>query len=253
MNFDDIKEKLKSEWQKTADKIQDNALFIRIKEKYENLSPRAQKITVLGLATLAVLSLASFPLGYYGQSESTLEEFTASRDLLRDLFKAQREISMTPKPAMPPDLSAIQAEIENKITVMKLLPEQNRGSHNPQDLNSFTTLIAGNLLKGGLVFEFSKLNLRQIVDLGTTISRISPSVKMTGMEITESEPTNPKMKGYFNVIYRLAALAVPEETPVVPEEPNPKQKAQRNRPGTPPSANSPSNSPSTPPSSKEDF
>lgn len=225
MGLEDVKERLKSEWQQTSEKLLDNPLVIQIKEKYENLSPRSQKITLLGIGAFIVITALSFPMGYYDQSNNYLEEFTSRRDLLRDLFKAHREISLAPRLSPPVDMGQVQGEVENKSATMKLLPEQIKGAFpiNGANKSEISNLISPELIANGMSFQFSKLNLRQIIDMGYAIARNNPNLKMTGIDIKESEPLNPNMRGYFDVSYQVAALNIPAE----PKKPMVSDKAQR--------------------------
>jgi len=82
-------------------------------------------------------------------------------------------------------------------------------------------LLPGNLSQGVLKVVLSKLNLRQIVDLGFQFQSISSSVKMTDL-VMDMSPTDPR---YYDVTYKLAILAVPNQMEVVEPEP-PKKKGK---------------------------
>ena len=111
----------------------------------------------------------------------------------------------------------LRSAIESILNRAELLPEQNQGVS--------TGALEGRLIPQNLVSEvvfvnLSKLNLKQIVDIGASIVGISNSVKMKDMAIT-THPPDPR---YFDVSFKLYSLNVPDPTPEPPPEPEPKPK-----------------------------
>jgi hypothetical protein len=71
---------------------------------------------------------------------------------------------------------------------------------------SGSKLISAAMSTGALTIHLAKLNLRQISDLGLKFQNLSPSIKMTDLDV-QASMSDPK---YFDVQYKLVALKVPE-------------------------------------------
>ena len=67
------------------------------------------------------------------------------------------------------------------------------------------------------------MNLKQIVDIGTSIAAISDSIKLKDIDIK----SNVNDSRYYDVNYKVYTLKVPEPTPEPP--PEPEQNNNRNR------------------------
>ena len=72
--------------------------------------------------------------------------------------------------------------------------------------------------------NLAKLNLNQILDLGHRFQSINPSVKLKDLIIT----ANHEDGRYFDVVYKLVALAVPAAPEVAPDMPA-KGNSRRNK------------------------
>jgi hypothetical protein len=101
-----------------------------------------------------------------------------------------------------------------------LIPEQIKSI----DLGGSSGLIPADRASGSVVVNVWKLNLRQAVDIGTRLTNINPSVKVTAVQMT----ANSEDKRYYDVVYRMTALAVPDLSAPPEEEPTP---ARGGKPG----------------------
>ncbi len=220
MAFEDLKEQIQSELKNRWDQFQESSIYVRTREKFENLTPNSQKLTVIGISVAVAAILISFPWGYFSTSNQSVTSFEEKRSLIRQLLKSTRESQEAPNLPIPPDLNALKAQIENQIQAARLLPEQKRSI--APATGEKTHLIPDNLSQGSLVVSLAQLNLRQVVDLGHQFQSISPTVKMTDLEIQASA----KDPHYFDVIYKLAVLSVPSqiELPADPLPPTKKPK-----------------------------
>jgi hypothetical protein len=217
MALEDLKERLQSESKLLWEKVQDSALFIKTKDRYENLTPPVQKAVMAGVSLLIVYLFLSIPLGYFSTSSESVTDFESKRDLIRSLVKTSREAQEVPNIAVPPDVNSLKSQIDGQIQAARLLPEQIQAT---QVVSEKVNLIPGNLIQGVLRVSLLQLNLRQIVDLGYQFQAISPSVKMTDLKME----ANAKDSRYYDVTYNLAVLNVPSEAPPVIEEPAPPKK-----------------------------
>jgi len=220
MAFEDLRENLQSELKNQWEKFQESSLYIQIKERYENLTPVMQKLTLAGLSLILIYTVLSFPLGFFSQSSQSVSEFEDRRQLLRDLLKSSKEAQESPDFSVPPPMESFKSQVEGEIKAARLLPEQvldvSLAGNNLQ-------LIPEQLSQGILQIHLGKLNLRQILDLGYKFQSLSPSVKMMDLSMEANEQDHR----YYDVTYRMAMLAVPEKIEVAPEpEPSAKKRGK---------------------------
>ncbi len=220
MNFDDLKDKLSTEARATWDRIQESATYNQMRDRYENMTPAMQQLTMYGGIAVITLMVLSIPYGYFNGSSEAVNEFEGKRMTIRELLKVSREAAEVPAIPPAPSMDMLRGNIESTIKAANLLPEQIKGTQP----SSGSNLIPSNLSEGGLQIHLAKLNLRQVVDLGYKFSNISSSVKMADMTMTANREDNR----YFDVVYKLVALAVPA-APVISAEPEPIKKGSFNR------------------------
>ena len=212
-----LQDQLKSSAQQTLERIKESSAYAKAQDRFENLSPSGQKLSVIFATLLAVFLLLFVPLSNFTSSHNDLSQFEEKRGLIRELFRTYRESSSTQNLAVPPNAGMLRSAIESILNRAELLPEQNQGVS--------TGALEGRLIPQNLVSEvvfvnLSKLNLKQIVDIGASIVGISNSVKMKDMLIR----ANMQDTRYFDVTYKLYSLNVPEPTPEPLPEPEVKPK-----------------------------
>jgi hypothetical protein len=203
MNLDDIKDSLKSQLGQTWERIQESSVYNQMKDRFENLSPTRQKLTLMGAGALTALVVISIPYSYYATSNDYVFEFEEKRNLIRELLKVTRESSEVPDIPAAPNGDTLRNTIENQLRNANLLPEQMKGV---EVITADTGLVPKGLLETGLKVSLAKLNLRQIVDIGYGMQSISPSVKMNDVNIF----ANNEDAKYFDVEFKLITLAVPQ-------------------------------------------
>lgn len=202
MNFDDIKDNLKSQWGQTWSRIEESSFYNQMKDRFENLSPAHQKLTLMGAGALLAFLVISIPWSYYSTSTENVTLYEDKRSLIRELLKVTRESSEVPDLPPAPPAEVLRNNVENQLRMANLLPEQLKGI---EVVAAESQLIPRALLEGGLKISLAKLNLRQIIDIGYNLQAISPSVKMNEMRIT----ANSEDPLYFDVNFKLVTLAVP--------------------------------------------
>lgn len=220
-SFDDLKDRLASDARQTWERISESTAYNQLKDRYENMTPGMQKITLIGGATLLSLLILSIPYGKYMQSTEYVGEFERKRMTIRELLKVSRESSDVPQIPQAPSLEAVRSNVEGQIKAANLLPEQVKGLEVQENTSS---LIPKNLTEGLLQISLNKLNLRQVLDLGHQFQSINPSVKLKDMVMTANREDNR----YFDVVYKLVTLAVPAP-PVAEPEPTSRGSRMKNR------------------------
>lgn len=210
MNFDDIKEKLITEFANLQEKIKESSIYNQLKDKYDNLTPNVQKSVFYGSIAFLTLIFLYIPYSYYSQSTSYEADFKARRQLIRDLLKVSKDVQEAPDLPMPPTADALKTQIDSQLEIARLIPEQIGGVEQVYEKSS---LIADSLISYITKVSLVQLNLRQILDIGSQLETLSPSVKMKDLFI-EANQKDPR---YFNVTYKLVALKIPEPVIVAPE------------------------------------
>jgi hypothetical protein len=211
MNLDELKERFSSEFTQVSERVQESTIYNQLRDRYENMSPAMQKMSIVGGAALVSGLILSIPYSYFSQSSTYVGEFEEKRSTIRELLKVTRESAEVPNINPAPSSDSLRANIENQLKNANLLPEQMRGT---QAAATGSQLIPKNLTQGVMEVNLAKLNLRQVIDLGYQIQSINSSVKVTDMVMTANKEDNR----YFDVVYKLVSLAVPEATISAPPE-----------------------------------
>ena len=209
---------LKASAAQSFDRFRESSLYAKGQDRYENLSPGGQKLVILGGVAALIFFLLFVPFSNFTTSHIELSQFEEKRGLIRELFKTYRESSSNQNVAVPPNPGMLRNAIESVLTRAELLPEQKQGVV-PGAAEG--RLIPQNLIGEVVFVNLAKLNLKQIVDIGSGIAAISNSVKMKDISIR----AHALDTRYFDVTYKLYSLNVPEPVAELPPEPEPKAKA----------------------------
>ncbi|KYG60398.1 hypothetical protein [Bdellovibrio bacteriovorus] len=220
MNLDDLKDRFISDARQTWERIQDSAAYNQLRDRYENMTPVMQKLTVVGVVALIAFMILSIPYGAFNESRTYVEEFESKRMTIRELLKVSRESADVPQIPQAPSMDMIRNNIQNQLTAANLLPEQMKGT---EVLTNDSKIVPQNLTEGMLQVSLAKLNIRQALDLGHQFQSINASVKLKDMAMT----ANAEDSRYFDVTYKLIALAVP--APPEPPAEAPTRPGSRNR------------------------
>ena len=219
--FDDLKERFVTEGKAAWERIQESSTFNQLKDRYDNMTPSMQKLSIVGASTVVALIILSVPYGYYSASQTNVADFEGKRMTIRELLKVTRESSDVPQIPQAPPMGSLQGIIDSQIQSSHLLPEQIKGT---QTISNNSKLIPTALTEGMMEVNLAKLNLNQILDLGHRFQSINPSVKLKDLIIT----ANHEDGRYFDVVYKLVALAVPAAPEVAPDMPA-KGNSRRNK------------------------
>lgn len=230
MNFEELKERLVSELKQLWERIQDSSLYNQLSDRYQNLNPTKQKLVLVAAVLVGTSMILSIPWGYWDESRVAVDGFESRRDLVRKLLKTSREVAEVPDIPVPPSTDTLTNDIQTYLQSIQLLPEQ---IVSVAAATAESSLIPAGMASGGVTVNLAQLNLRQIVDVGHKLKSISPSVKMTSMQVFP----NSKKPSYFDVNFKLVALSVPEAAPIVVDEaPSPAPRGRtlprRSRPGS---------------------
>lgn len=217
--LDNLKEQSKILASKIGQQIQESPTYAQAQDRYENMSPAMQKLFI-GLSALVITFIVLFfPISHLSESQTALSLFEEKRNLIRELFRTYRESSAAPDIAIPPTDENLRSTVHSIIAQAALLPEQQLEiTEGPVE----GRLIPQTLVSNVLLVKLAKLNLKQIVDIGSAITAISESVKMKDLLIS----ANRQDTRYYDVTYKLYSLKVPEPS-IQPTEPERNVKKSR--------------------------
>ena len=210
MALEDLKDKVRDTVQTLASQIQESDAFIQLKEKFQDRSPRAQKMILWGGGAGAALVLLLIPwVFFFSSSMTVMGEFEDKKQLMRELFRVSRVASTLPP--LPPAVT--QGDLRNIITgELQMVNPPVKDQVGPMTDFDNTGRVTGTpfskeIEQRGVAVTLTKLNLQQVVDIGRRLQAVRPTTKMLGIEIKATD----KDPHYFDVTYRIAALSLPPE------------------------------------------
>lgn len=205
MTLEDLKDQVRERATEIWDRIQESPAYNNLREKYETLSPGAQKGLQLAAIGIVVLTLASIPYSYLSTSSDYVAEFENSRSLIRSLLRASRlasEASTVPSAMSGEEL---KSQLQSQMSTYSLLPEQIGGVIDLDTRTLGNSLAPRGIQQQGIGLSLKKLNLKQVTDIGYQLQGLNPSIKMAGLEVTASTP-DPH---YFDVLYKFVIYSMP--------------------------------------------
>jgi hypothetical protein len=207
MAFEDVKDSAKESLKSAWGRIRETDAFLQINERYQSLSPNGQKGALAGAVLVGFLLIMAIPWSFYSASKLSVAEYEEKRDLVRDLFKTNREASALPPAPAPVSVSELQNIARQNLTTARLSAEQIvTVSESPANVAG----IAKTIDQTGIAVSLTKLNLKQVIDIGNDLQNMQTTARMMGLEIkaTAADPH------YYDVIYKIVAFAAkPEAAP----------------------------------------
>lgn len=205
MDFSSIKYQFKELW----DRIQESSLFIELKEKFEVLPSRIQKLIVTATIFLLGLFLFSFPYGNLTDSWTYEGYFEENRELIRDLLRASSTLKeISPLPTMA-SAGAVESRVRQVISDLNLAPEQ---VGNIQVIPEAKTQLAPpSVNQEAISLQLKSLNLRQVTDLSYRLQNLGSGIQPISFQINRAQGQTH----YFDVIIHLYqfSLKMDGETP----------------------------------------
>ncbi len=200
----DLKDQLRERWQAVSERVQENALYNNIIEKYEAWPLIAQRALWISLIAGAFLFLFSIPYSFLDSASQHLADFEERRVLIRELLKSSRASrEMTPV-ISGPSSSDLKNQITNVLKMANLIPEQ-IAAISDTDAPEMQSLTPKGISNSSLSVQLKKLNVRQIADLGFEFGKIHPAVKLVSLELTAARD----IKNYFDATFKLTSFSFP--------------------------------------------
>lgn len=211
MNLQDLKDNFVSQFKLLIDRIEESPAFQQLKDRYENLTPNLQKAVNLSTVAVIVIIFISAPWGYFMQSVSNLDEFLSKRSLIRELLQTAKEVNELPEIPQSPVAEEFKSRVESELQSARVVKELIKSI---EVVPVSSSLIPAELVESEIEIQVSKLNLKQIVDVGHQIQAISGAAKMSDMTLN----ANAEDARYYDVIFRVLLLKTGNGFSEAPEE-----------------------------------
>jgi hypothetical protein len=117
---------------------------------------------------------------------------------------------------MPPPIDSLKSRIQTELQASRVMQDLIKSV---ETVPLGSRLFPQELSDGTIEVVVNKLNLKQIIDVGQQLTALSASVKMKDMIMN----ANGEDERYYDVIYRLIVLKVPEIIEPLPEPEPPKK------------------------------
>jgi hypothetical protein len=228
MALDDIKDRIQEQAVAFYGRLQESSAWNRLTEKYQDLSPNGQKGALAGVGALAALILFMIPYTFYSSSQSELKEFEDKKATIRDLYQTSRAANALPPSPGQIGISDLKSLVQNVLDTEHpvLLPEQ-KLSVIDLDTSKIPDL-PKSLTRAGVLVNLGQLNLDQVVNIGSHLQALRPTVKLTSLNVR----ANVKDPHYFDVTLKLVALSLPAEAVAKPAPGKFGAKPSFNKPST---------------------
>ncbi len=213
MAFENLKDQLKEQWGELSGKIQESTAYNNLRERYESLTPTAQRGILIGASVLAVLCLLYFPYGYYSASQDTMAQFEENRALIKGLLRASRS-AKTPSPLPPPmDNGSLRGRVDAVMRTNRLLPEQ-IGEMSDIPAGAMKDIPAS-VIQTGVAVQIKKINVKQMTALSAQFQNMGSGTKLMGLDIVQSTGQTH----YYDMIVKIVNFGLPQVADSGPEEP----------------------------------
>lgn len=197
MDLSSLKDQIKDEAKALLEKIQDSSLYIELKEKFDLLPSRIQKLVIVGASLLAGLFLFSFPYGNLSGSWDYETYFEENRELIRDLLRASTTLKETSPLPVNASAAAVESRVRQVLDELRLTPEQ---IGNVQIIPGANSKLASRAVnQEAISIQLQNLNLRQIADLSYRLQNLGAGIQPISLQIERSQGQTH----YYNVIYRV--------------------------------------------------
>ena len=225
MTADELKEMVVGRGKEIWSKIEESSSYNQLKDRYDSLPPTQQKVVFWGSIATLVLIVLYIPFTFLQSSWAFEEEFVIKRDLIREMYRVQREVGEAPQVPIPSSPEAIRQTVDGYIKSSGFLPEQIKSLSVLGEASS--RLLPKKHVQGAVEVSMAKLTIRQVVDVAYKVVTSSPSTKLYEM-VVSANGEDPK---YQDVNLKLLALNVPDVKALTAPPPvDPKEKTKKSAP-----------------------
>lgn len=197
MDLAALKDQLKDQFKELWDRIQESSLYIELKEKFELLPSRVQKLIIVGASLLVGLFLLSIPYGNLSDSWLYEEQFVDNRELIRELLRASTTLKETSPLPTAASAAAVESQVRQVIQELRLTPEQIGNIQVVPGANSKLASSAVN--EEAVSVQLKMLNLRQVTELSHRLQSLGSGIQPMSFQIQRSSGQTH----YYDVIFRI--------------------------------------------------
>ncbi|MES2965598.1 MAG: hypothetical protein V4760_17080 [Bdellovibrionota bacterium] len=207
MALEDIRDSVKEQFSAVFARVRESSAFIELSEKYQSLSPTAQKGALAGGGLLAFLILMLVPWMYFSSSSDQLTQYEDKRSLVQTVYQVSREASSVGlRNSAPIAASDFQSKAQGIVTESALQPEQ---MQYVSPIPAATVPgIAKSIDQAGVEVSLKKLNLSQVIDIGYKLQSMDSRGRLLGLDIKASTTD----RHYYDVIYRVIGFGPKPDT-----------------------------------------
>jgi hypothetical protein len=200
--LDDLKEKLIEQAKNLWSRLQEQPLYLDLKERFEALPSKTQKLVLGGVVGGIFFILVLFPISFLWTSWSQMSLFEEARDVTEELLIVEREAQSVASLPRPDPIPVLKSRVQNllanaNLTSDQILPMEDLGPVQPRGV------LPPQIQPEGLKVKLAKLNLRQITDIGSQLeSQFREGVNIWSFSMKQ----NSELPEYFDVEYHLVAF-----------------------------------------------
>jgi hypothetical protein len=208
--LDDLNDRVKEQLASIAGRVRESTLWNQLVEKFQDMSPNAQKITLGGGAFLLALFLMAIPWTFYSSSQDEIQTFEEKKSTLRDLYRVWRTSAAIPPSTQTFSAAELRGAVSGVLASIqpRLLPEQTVSINDFDNSSSVSSAIPKGLTQQGVIVNLNDLNLDQVVKVGASLQTLRTTAKVTGVRIQAQPPPN---NHYFSVTFKIVAFNLPPE------------------------------------------
>jgi hypothetical protein len=177
--IENLKERIKTAWSEQ----QESEIYLKTKEKYDELPPLVQKGIMGGISLLFLLLIFWWPLSNFFDSSDFNSKFDDERQTLKELIRIERETTVGSL-TNPPSPSSLKTQFDSKIANAGIKTDQ------VKDQSEMPMQLVGLAEQHGFQYRITHITIRQAVDLGYELEHVDPSLHIGGLEVT-AEPQDP--------------------------------------------------------------
>lgn len=204
MNFDDLKDQLLEHWERFRNRILDDPSFNSLRERFETLPSTSQKAIIAVSFLLFFLITIYIPYSYFQTAREYQEKYTTYRSTIRELLKVGKADSSRALYTQKGNLELLKSRLSSSLNNFNLMNDQILGV----ELSSETanSLAHAPVQEEVFLLKLKKLNLDQVLQIGSDLIRNFNDLKMTGLNVAADKDS----AGYFNTEFRLSKFYLPD-------------------------------------------
>lgn len=187
---------------------QESALFISIRERYEELPPIIQRAVLWSGGGIVMLMLLWWPMSNLMESSDVSTRFEEKRGALKELFKLSRDIQSAPDVPIAPRPMSIKAQFDQEVANAGVKPDQ------VKEAVEIPTSSLGSVEKVGILYRIGRITIKQAVDLGYNLQKLASGLHLAAFNLT-ADKADPH---FYEVVFKIISYT-PKMAEVVAPEP----------------------------------